>query len=55
MNERVAIELAFFGGDSYRQVAAKLGEPEGTIKSRIRQGLRRLEVALRGIGAQGFD
>ncbi|MFN2507020.1 MAG: sigma-70 family RNA polymerase sigma factor [Acidimicrobiales bacterium] len=55
MTERVAIELAFFGGDSYRQVAAKLGEPEGTIKSRIRSGLGRLEAALRGIRAAEFD
>lgn len=51
MTERVALELAFFGGDTYRQVAAKLGEAEGTIKSRIRRGLRRLEAALVGLGA----
>ena len=55
MNERVAIELAFFGGNSYRQVAAKLGVPEGTIKGRIRAGLRHLGAALRGIGLQEFD
>lgn len=47
MTERVPIELAFFGGYTYVQVAAQLGEPEGTIKSRIRTGLRRLETALR--------
>jgi len=51
MTERVAIELAFFGGYSYREVATQLSEPEGTIKSRIRSGLRRLEAALRGLGA----
>jgi RNA polymerase sigma-70 factor (ECF subfamily) len=47
MTERVPIELAFFGGYSYRQVAAQLEVPEGTIKSRIRAGLRRLEALLR--------
>jgi len=52
MTERVPIELAFFGGDSYRQVAIKLGEPEGTVKSRIRSGLRRLEVLLRRPGVE---
>jgi len=55
MTERVAIELAFFGGDTYRQVAAKLGEPEGTIKGRIRGGLRHLEAALRQMGATEFE
>jgi len=49
MTERVAIELAFFGGYTYREVANQLSTPEGTIKSRIRSGLRRLEAALRGL------
>jgi RNA polymerase sigma-70 factor (ECF subfamily) len=45
-DERRAIELAYLGGRSYREVAALLEQPEGTIKSRIRIGLRRLRDSL---------
>jgi RNA polymerase sigma-70 factor (ECF subfamily) len=48
--ERRAIELAYFGGHSYRQVAAILDQPEGTVKSRIRVGLRRLRTGLSAVG-----
>ena len=49
--QRDAIELAYFGGRTYRQVAEELGIPEGTAKSRMRLGLRRIAQALEAQGA----
>ncbi|HEY3095503.1 MAG TPA: sigma-70 family RNA polymerase sigma factor [Acidimicrobiia bacterium] len=45
-DQRRAIQLAYFGGKTYRQVAEVLGIPEGTAKSRLRLGLRRIADAL---------
>jgi RNA polymerase sigma-70 factor (ECF subfamily) len=44
--EREAIALAYFGGHSYREVAAMLRVPEGTTKNRIRSGLAHLRIEL---------
>ncbi len=54
-DERRAIELAYFDGHTYVEVAALLNQPEGTIKSRIRSGMRRMRDALATAGIQGVD
>ncbi len=40
------MELAYFGGLSYREVALAAGIPEGTAKSRLRLALAKLESVL---------
>ncbi|MEJ7584258.1 MAG: sigma-70 family RNA polymerase sigma factor [Acidimicrobiales bacterium] len=45
IREREAIATAFYGQCTYKEAALVLGEPEGTIKSRIRAGLSRLRIA----------
>jgi RNA polymerase sigma-70 factor (ECF subfamily) len=44
--EREPVELAYLGGLPYREVAIRLGIPEGTAKSRIRSGLSHLRETM---------
>ena len=46
VEQRAPIALAYLDGLSYRDVATRLGQPEGTVKSRIRAGMRRLHLVL---------
>jgi RNA polymerase sigma-70 factor (ECF subfamily) len=50
--QRQAIDLAYFGGRTYREVAEVLGIPEGTAKSRLRLALRKVGSVLEAEGAE---
>lgn len=46
--QREPIELGFFAGITHEEIARRTGTPLGTIKTRIRTGLRKLRTALNG-------
>lgn len=45
--QRQAIEMAYYGGLSSTEIAARLNEPVGTIKGRLRLGMEKMREALR--------
>ncbi len=49
--QREALVLAYFGGRTYREVATELGIPEGTAKTRLRDGLNKLREIMAGSNA----
>ena len=54
-DEKEVIVLSYYQGLTYRETAAKLNSPEGTVKSRIRSGLKKLKVYLKDLQKEGAN
>lgn len=55
ISQREAVELMYFGGLSHQEIASKLNRPLGTIKTRVRLGLQKLNHLLTARGYQAGD
>jgi RNA polymerase sigma-70 factor (ECF subfamily) len=53
--QRTPLEMAYFQGLTHAEIAEQLGEPLGTIKTRIRTALQTLRSALRSVGGDHDD
>lgn len=53
--QRQAIELAYFGGLSHQEIANRLDRPLGTVKTRVRLGLHKLNALLESKGLRPGD
>lgn len=51
--QRETIELAFFGGLSHAEIAAKTSQPLGTVKTRIRLAMQKLRQSLAFLREEG--
>ncbi|MBC8086417.1 MAG: sigma-70 family RNA polymerase sigma factor [Phycisphaerae bacterium] len=52
--QRTAIELSFFAGLTHLEIAERLGEPLGTVKTRIRLGMQHMRNMLGDVSTLGI-
>ncbi len=55
LSQREVVELMYFGGLSHQEIALKLERPLGTVKTRVRLGLQKLQHLLSAHGLQRGD